>query len=300
ITKWYGQKYRPHYGTIVDAGRKGLPETQKDLIRLADDRLFPTIVRATALSLLGSYSGVEVTRAYERALSDEEPIMRHTAIRYLVPLNPQKQIQSAVPLLYDPIKAVRIEAARSLAALPPGQLNGEQQKKYQTVLNEYQQAMEYTADFAASRHNLGNLYTSLGRLEKAEESYQAAIRIDDEFYPAKVNLAMLYNQMGENNEAERLLREVVQAHPQLHEVQYSLGLLLAERKKYEEASLYLSMAARGLPNRARVHYNLGLLLDYLRKDLEAEVALLRALEIDPDNMDYLYAIAQFYLKRERY
>jgi tetratricopeptide (TPR) repeat protein len=111
---------------------------------------------------------------------------------------------------------------------------------------------------------------------------------------------MVYNRMGKNSEAEQLLREVVQAQPRLHEVQYSLGLLLAERKNYEEASLYLSMAARGLPNRARVHYNLGLLLDFLHKDLEAQTALLRALELEPDNLDFLNALAQFYVKRGRY
>jgi tetratricopeptide (TPR) repeat protein len=300
MTKWYGTKYKPHYGTTLDAGRKGLPEAQKDLIRLSDDRLFPVIVRATALFLLGSYSGEEIAKAYERALSDEEPLMRQTAIRNLHALPPQKRIRLIVPLLYDPVKAVRIEAANKLTLLSPGQLSGKQAKRYEVVLTEYRQAMEYTADFPASQHNLGNMYTNLGQLEKAVKAYKAAIRIDDQFYPAKVNLAMVYNRMGKNSEAEQLLREVVQAQPRLHEVQYSLGLLLAERKNYEEASLYLSMAARGLPNRARVHYNLGLLLDFLHKDLEAQTALLRALELEPDNLDFLNALAQFYVKRGRY
>ena len=300
MTKWYGTKYKPHYGTALDAGRKGLPKARQDLIRLSDDRLFPVIVRATALFRLGSYSGEEIAKAYERALSDEEPLMRHTAVRNLHALPSKKRIRLIVPLLYDPVKAVRIEAANKLTVLPRGQLTGKLEKRYLTVLNEYRQAMEYTADFAASQHNLGNLYSNLGQLDEAVKAYQAAIRIDDQFYPAKVNLAMVYNRVGKNREAEGLLREVVQAQPRLHEVQYSLGLLLAERKKYEEASLYLSMAARGLPNRARVHYNLGLLLDYLQKDLEAEAALLRALDLDPGNLDFLNGLAQFYVKRGKY
>jgi len=300
ITKWYGSKYKPHYGTVIDAGRRALPEAQKDLIRLVDDRLFPPIVRATALSLLASYSGEEMESAYERALSDEEPLMRQTAINRLDALPLQKRIQLMVPLLYDPVKAVRIEAARSLTGLPPEKLSAEQKKKFQAVLDEYRQAMEYTADFAPSRHNLSNMYTSLGRIQKAEENYQAAIRIDNEFYPAKVNLAMLYNQLGKNNKAERLLREVVQAHPQMDEVTYSLGLLLAEREKYEEASFYLSTAARGLPGHSRIHYNLGLILDYLKRDMEAEAALTRALKLEPKNMNYLKALAEYYLKRKRY
>jgi Tfp pilus assembly protein PilF len=160
--------------------------------------------------------------------------------------------------------------------------------------------MEYSADFAFGRYNLGNLYANFKKPELAIENYKAAIRIDYQFYPSKVNLAMLYNQIGQNNKAEILLREVVSAQPELYEIQYSLGLLLAEEKRYVEASRYLERAAGGMPGRSRVHYNLGLLLDYLGRDVQALSALRRAIEIDPDNMEYLSAIAQYYLKREMY
>ena len=111
---------------------------------------------------------------------------------------------------------------------------------------------------------------------------------------------MLYNQMGQNDQAEMLLRQVVTERPELSEVKYSLGLLLAEEKKYEEAANYLELAAKGMPDNPRVHYNLGLLLDYLGKDVQAESALQRALELEPANIEYLSAIAQYYLKREMY
>jgi tetratricopeptide (TPR) repeat protein len=159
--------------------------------------------------------------------------------------------------------------------------------------------MEYSADFAFGRYNLGNLYANLRQLEKAIENYRAALRIDNQFYPAKVNLAMLYNQMGRKDEAEVLLREVVAAQSELYEVQYSLGLLLAEKNEFDEAARYLEMAAAGLPDRSRVHYNLGLLLQHLKRDTAAEAALLTALEIEPDNLDYLYALADHYLKRQK-
>ncbi|MDH3957799.1 MAG: tetratricopeptide repeat protein, partial [Desulfobacteraceae bacterium] len=145
--------------------------------------------------------------------------------------------------------------------------------------------------------NLGNLYVSMNRPEEAIRNYLAAIKIDDLFYPAKVNLAMFYNKRGENDKAEELLREVVKAHPELHEISYSLGLLLAEMKKYDPAAVYLKKAAKGMPEHARIHYNLGLLLQYLQRDAEAEGALLTALKTEPDNMDYLYALGDFYLTR---
>jgi tetratricopeptide (TPR) repeat protein len=300
ITKWYGPGRRPHYATIIAAGRKGLPEAREDLIRLAADLLYPVIVRATALSLLDRYPGNETNQAFESALADEESLIRRTAVDQVNFPDPKTQAPLLAAMLYDPVKAVRIEAARRLTEIPSPELDENQNKTFKANLLEFEQAMEYSADFAFGRHNLGNLYGNLKEPQSAVENYKAAIRIDDEFYPAKVNLAMLYNQMGQNDEAEKLLREVTTAQPGLYEVQYSLGLLLAEEKQYEEAAEYLAAASRGMPDRSRVHYNLGMLLDYLGMDSEAEFALQRAVELEPGNIEYLHAIAQYYLKREMY
>jgi tetratricopeptide (TPR) repeat protein len=111
---------------------------------------------------------------------------------------------------------------------------------------------------------------------------------------------MLYNQRGDNNEAEILLREVLEVQPELYDVAYSLGLLLAEMNQYVEAAVFLEKAAKGLPDRSRVQYNLGLLFQRLNQDPAAEAALINALRLEPDNIDYLYALVDFYLKREQW
>jgi tetratricopeptide (TPR) repeat protein len=266
MRKWYGEKRRPHYGTILDAGRKGQARALDDLINLADDRLHPPIVRATALELLATYAGQESDSAFRRALSDEEALVRQTATRYLTEPNPVKRLVLVAPLLYDPVKAVRIQAVQSLTAVPLARMPEELKQKFLAVLAEYRQAMEYSGDFAASRHNLGNMYANLGDFDAAVENYRKAIEIDREFYPAKVNLAMVYNQMGRNDAAEQMLREVLADHSDFHELKYSLALLLVEEKRYEEAEKYLAEAATGIPERARIHYNLGLLQQQLGKD----------------------------------
>ncbi|MFZ0611430.1 MAG: tetratricopeptide repeat protein [Desulfobacterales bacterium] len=300
MAKWYGQRQRPHYGTTLAAGRRMEPEAQAELIRLAEDRLYPTLARATALSSLAAYTGGESEKVFLRALSDEEALMRYTALRYFPEIEPGARLAAAAPLLYDPVKAVRIEAARLLTTLPAAEMPEAIRKQLEAGVDEYRQALAYTGDFPTSRHNLGNLYSNLGRYEEAAENYRKAIEIDAEFFPAKVNLAMVYNRMGKNAAAEELLREVATAHPDQHEVKYSLGLLLAEEKKYEAAADYLSQAARGLPQRSRIHYNLGLLLQQLRRDPEAETSLKQALAIEPDRPEYAYALAVFYLQRQQY
>jgi tetratricopeptide (TPR) repeat protein len=297
MTKWYGPGRRPHYGTVIEAGRKRLPEARNGLIRLAGDPLYPVIVRATALSLLAAFPGKDTTEAFQLALMDDEALIRRTAIDSLN-LNDDKALADVIgPILYDPVKAVRIEAAQKLAGEPTKLLTPEQRQVFESALGEFEESMTYSADFAFGRYNLGNLYTALNRPEEAIRSYEVAIKIDDLFYPAKMNLAMLYNQRGENERAEVLLREVVGAHPELYDAAYSLGLLLAEMKQYVEAAEFLERAAKGLPERPRIQYNLGLVLQHLRRYGEAEAALRAALALAPDNMDYLYALADYYVKR---
>ncbi|MGD9335614.1 MAG: multiheme c-type cytochrome [Desulfobacterales bacterium] len=300
ITKWYGPGRRPHYGSIIDAGRKRRPDIRKDLLRLVGDPLYPVIVRATAISLLTAHPGEDTFQAMKLALMDDEALIRRTAVESIAPSNQKVYTELIAPLLYDPVKAVRMEAARRLAEKPSVSLDPDQEKIFKVVLNEFVTSMQYSADFAFGRYNLGNLYVALNRPEDAIRNYLAAIKIDGLFYPAKVNLAMFYNQKGENGKAEMLFREVIQEHPELHEIAYSLGLLLAEMKKYDQAAIYLGKAAKGMPEHARVHYNLGLLLQYLQIDEKAEQALVKALEIDPNSMEYLYALTEFYLKRKKY
>jgi predicted Zn-dependent protease len=40
-------------------------------------------------------------------------------------------------------------------------------------------------------------------------------------------------------------------------------------------------------------------MQHLKKDAEAEASLLTAKELEPDNLDFLYALADFYLKRRK-
>lgn len=67
------------------------------------------------------------------------------------------------PLLDDPVKGVRIEAARNLTAVAPNRLDPRLKKDFDVALEEFREAMEYSADFAASRINLGAIYAYLGQ-----------------------------------------------------------------------------------------------------------------------------------------
>ncbi|MGD9215253.1 MAG: multiheme c-type cytochrome [Desulfobacteraceae bacterium] len=301
MTKWYGPGRADHYGTILGAGRERRPGAQRQLIQLAGDALYPVIVRATALSLLRHYPGRETQHALIKAIDDPEALIRHTALSRFDLIAPDnRRIKLLTAMLYDPVTAIRMEAANQVAAAGKAELFSEAEAVYQTALSAYEEAMAYSADFSFGRFNLGNLYSNLKQTDRAMNQYRAAISIDSQFYPAKVNLAMLYNQKGDNAEAEKLFIDVLAVRSDLYEVHYSLGLLLAEEKRYAEAAKYLETASGGMPNYARVHYNAGQIWDYLNRPDKAQAALERSYRLEPQNPDYLNALVRYYVKHGQF
>jgi len=295
--KWYGKAKKPHYGTILAAGREGRLQARDQLVRLAGDALYPAIVRATALSLLGGYPPDPSTAAiFDLSLADEEPIIRQTAVEFLPATNLEDLVNKLAPLLFDPVRAVRTLAGSRLAGAPDQLLKPYQREQLAEVIAEHVADMRYSLDFAFAGHNLGNLYGQLGEIDRAIVAYRSAIEVDDLFFPAKMNLAVLYNSAGRNDEAEVLLREVLEAYPEEAQADYSLGLLLAEMGRLDEAVVFLERAAVLQPDRARAHYNSGLALQALGRIDEAGAALLRAVEVDPVNLDYLYALADHHAR----
>ncbi len=121
------------------------------------------------------------------------------------PLFPAIVRASALSLLYDSVRSVRIQAALGVATQKNLALTKIQKKVLEKAIGEYISAMEYSSDFPVGRFNLGLIYTALGETQKAVENYEQAIRIDNLFFPAKNNLAMLFNAEGRNEQAEKLL-----------------------------------------------------------------------------------------------
>ncbi|MHC4946926.1 MAG: tetratricopeptide repeat protein [Planctomycetota bacterium] len=295
--EWYGKARKPHYGTVLAAGRAGRPDAEAGLVRLAGDQLVPAIARATALTLLGAYPGPASDAAFARGLADPEALVRHVAATHVQAADAASFVELVAPLLFDPVRAIRLQAASRLAGLPAELFEPYQRARLDEMLAEYEAVMSYSLDFAFAGHNLGNLYASLDDAGRAEAYYRAALEVDDLFFPAKGNLAVLCNAQGRNDEAERLLREILAAYPEQYDSAYSLGLLLAEMGRLEEAAETLRRAADGMPGHARSRYNLGLVLQRLGRLDEAEAALVGAVEVEPGSLEYLYGLADHYIKR---
>src|SRR5262249_7984620 len=125
VREWYGRDpvgYQA-YAHALYAGRTRATDAAALLGRLIEDSGQPGIARATALELLPGASGPAFLGRAERGLRDGDPLVRRAAVTALGALPPRARVARAAPLLDDPLRAVRIEAARQLAGVPPSALD---------------------------------------------------------------------------------------------------------------------------------------------------------------------------------
>jgi predicted CXXCH cytochrome family protein len=287
------------WAEAIAAGRAGARGALHQLIALVGDATQPAIVRATALGLLRAY-GPAAAQALVAATRDEDVQVRAAAVGGLDVLAPRERLLAVAPILKDPVRAVRIEAARVLASVPAPLFAAPQRREFEAALGELKDSLRAIADMPAAHASLGALYASLGQHGAAEGSYRTALRMDPYLLPARTGLAALYNAMGRNAEAERELREGIERAPRQGDLHYSLGLLLVEEKRLAEAAQELGRAAELLPDRARVRYNDGLTLQQLGRRRGAEQALLQANRLDPTDAEIVYALAVFYIQQQQY
>lgn len=291
VEEWYGISRAPHYGSLF---AKGPDADQEELAAVVFDELQPPMVRATATAILENDTSFKARQTLKSTLGNTDPLLRAYAARSYSATSLSDLKETFLPLLHDPVKPVRMEAAMKLSPAYAEIQDTIHKKALDKCIAEYKETMLYTGDFAASRHNLGNLYANLGNDRLAEKEYRKALVIDDQFYPSKVNLANLLNRQGKNDEAEKLLTEVQKNHPGLEGISYSLGLLYAEMKEYDLALAFLEKATREKPVNPGAYYNYGLLLNQLGEPAKAEKALLEAITLEPLNPRFVYALSTFY------
>jgi len=256
VARWYGPNWRqePHFVEAIDAGRRGLPSAQKDLVALVMDSTKPAIARATALSLLSQYLTPASIPSVQTALGDSDALVRLEAVRSLDPLSPQDRVRLAAPMLGDSVRSVRIEAARLLAGTPPDLLQAGQKPALDRAIAELIASEITSAERPENHMNLALLYAQMKRTSDAETELQTALRLDPAFVPAMVNLADFYRTQNRDEDGQQWLEKAIAVAPNAAEPIHALGLLKIRQKQYQEALTLLAKAATLQPDNVRYSY----------------------------------------------
>ena len=295
VKQWYGKAPSGYqqFAAALDAGRNGSANAGQLLADQINNIETPGIARASAISNLSRYLDQATFNVIQQGLKDEDAMVRMASIGALEGLQASMLVQLVFPLLDDPVRSVRIEAARVLAPIPVGQLQGKQLAIYNKAASEYVESQTANAERPEAQLNLGNYYTAKGETDKAEVAYKKAIELEDVFVPAYVNLADLYRAQQKEAEAYKVLlkaKQVAADHADLH---YALGLLLVRQKKTDEAVVELGAAASLMPENSRYIYVYAVALNSTGKPDEAIEQLQVAHDRFPDNVEILQALVSF-------
>jgi predicted CXXCH cytochrome family protein len=298
VRRWFpnGRSGTKHYAEVLHAGRGGLPGAEPALVALAADAQQPGIVRATALTLLAAPDLPAGGTAIRHGLGDADALVRIGALQAARGLAPDKRLAAVLPLLEDPLLAVRSDAARVLADVPASLFRPAERSRLAGALAEYRSAQETNADRPEALVNLALLHSAQGDLEAARRVYQEALRRAPWFVPAWVNLADLERSLGREDAAESALREALAVAPDLAEPHFALGLLLIRTGRRDDAFAELLRAAELAPDNPRIVQGLALVLEDRGEPQRAEATLERALARRTGDRELLAAAA--FLARE--
>jgi len=296
VKGWYGKSNKGYqqYALALDSSRKGNANAGELLTKLLRDSVTPDIARASALSGFTSYLDQSNIDVLQEGLKDKDATVRLASVSALEGLPQAMLTQLAFPLLDDSVRSVRIEAARVLAPVPVGQLQGELLKIYNRAAKEYIYSQQVNAERPEAQFNLGNYYAAKGEDDKALAAYKKSIHLEEAFVPAYINLTDLYRSQGDDAAAETILRRVIEIAPNNADVHYALGLLKIRQKKNAEAVKLLQHAAAFDTSNAHYVYVYAIALNSTgQKDAAIEV-LQRASDSFPQDTNIIEALIMFY------
>lgn len=181
------------------------------------------------------------------SLADPDPLVRRAAATALRDADASTRARLLVPLLDDPVRDVRLEAARWLAdQRPPG-------PRLTRVLDEYVAAQQLNADRPEAWDNLGTLWADRGQPARAETAFREALSLAPGFAASTLNLADLIRlQPAREPEAQALLEALVRREPRLAAARFALGLSLLRQHRLAEALVPLKAARELAPEDARI------------------------------------------------
>ncbi|MCU0093754.1 tetratricopeptide repeat protein [Pseudomonas koreensis] len=285
----------PRYDETLWLIRNGQPGAAQALYEQLQRSNLPAIQRATLLAELPLYPSEQALTLATTDLKNPAPQVRENAVRAISAfLPPPERLSLLAPLLGDPVKAVRIAAARDLLSVARNGL-GSAQANWNAAIAEYEAVQKSLAERAEANLNLAMLYQASGRSSEVEGLLRTALKRDPDFYPALVTLVQWLEANGRGPEAQQLLDENLKAHPDAALLQHTRGLSLIRAGKPAEAMSPLRKAAQLEPQNAQYGYVLAVALHESGKVDEACAQLEALLKQQPANRNARLSLIQWYL-----
>uniref|UniRef100_UPI002FC7E39A HEAT repeat domain-containing protein n=1 Tax=Aromatoleum sp. TaxID=2307007 RepID=UPI002FC7E39A len=250
---WYGDKLNSRQRARargIAAAQANTPGAVDQLLKLLESEDIP-VWRATMLELMTPHAlgNPAVASAANTALKDTDALVRAAAVRLLSGVGDARA--SLRPLLNDPVRLVRLDAAWALSdELEPASI---QARELQTYL-------ETAADQPLGQLRIGQHLANRGESPASIKALQKAVSWDPGSAPILETLGLVYQQAGQLDAAASAFVRAANLTPDDPEPIFNAALLFAEARNYPNAEAALRETVQRDPGYHRAWYNLGLLL----------------------------------------
>ncbi len=291
VRVWYG--HRPEglqrYAAAFAYAERGAAEAGRSLATVARDLSQPPFARASALQALARFPSAGAREVAQGAVSDADPLVRHASVAALASAPPSERWAALSPLLADPIRTIRVDAAAALSDTPRAASDA----AFQRAAAEYEAALRYSAERPEARVALGTLYARLKRSADADAAFRSAIALDPTYVPAYVDFADAFRALDRDADATRVLREGLARAPDDAALHRALGLALVRMKRANDGLRELARATQLAPNDAHVAYVYAVALNAHGRTKDALREIDRALARHPDDRELNVAAITF-------
>lgn len=314
VNEWYGEKRErgAEYASALHAWWNNQPKGGDELQKLVSRRGLPPIIRASALAQLPQ-AQAPTHELLISSLDDPSPFLRAAACsaaeaqmpgaaEFLESNIPREQwispqfarpyrdlARALAQRLTDPVKSVRVEAARSLAKLPSPLrfelLTGDDQKAWDRGIQEWQTAMRVNNDRSGVHTALGAYFECQENWDASKESYETAIRTEPNTIGARSNLSVLLERV-----AEDVALPASQRRFSLSGESDKESLLAQSRELIRQESEFLRRDAELAPHLGPLRYQYALALVRLKDYKKAAIELKQAVALEPSNTQYLFTL----------
>jgi hypothetical protein len=144
----------------------------------------------------------------QRALADPDPLVRDGAVTAAEGLPPEERLPLLSGLLRDPIRTVRIDAARALAGVPKEAMNSSERADFEKALAEFVQSQLVDADRAEAHLNLAGVYANFANVSHSDYEFTITFaRVDHEVEEEEVPGVVV----SRVNLSPRFMQELIEA-----------------------------------------------------------------------------------------
>ena len=288
---WYGEKLDSRQrarARAIAAAQADQPGAPAGLLAMLAQEDIPAW-RATYLDLLAPHVSDPAIRTVALAsLVAASPLERAAAVRTLGPLPDARA--ALRPLLKDPVRLVRLDAAQALTDELPD--NSDSRRE----LDAY---YRLTLDQPGGLARIGIDYAKRGQTTKAIQTLEKAAPWDATSGAIRTYIAQIYHADNKPAEAAASYEQAAAIEPTNADALFSAGLAYAEAGRPNDALKALRGAVKRDPTLDRAWYNLGLLLNSQGNTQEALEAISRAELANPRSPDYPYAAATIHVRAGR-